>query len=268
MRYWNLNQARSGSLDISRATGIMAAIAHEDSNAMAAEIVRTLDALAPVSQCTIFAYENSNRPRTVSVADHRGGKFLKDIADTYSRFFYSFDGNQTIVSSADTQRRDPAVFLHHQSTADIGHAAYREACYGRPHVSDRLSLLSQPAKNVWLAINLYRDLDQGQFTPDEIQKIEVLTPLFAHAARNHYATCGQGQLSIAEQMLARVREACDDLSKRELDVVRGVLEGRTAQEIAELMGIRVSSVQTYQKRAYRRLGISSQRQLFALCLSR
>ncbi|WP_394777902.1 helix-turn-helix transcriptional regulator [Undibacterium sp.] len=268
MRYWNLTQARSGSLDITRANGLMAAVVHEDSNAMAAEILKTLDALAPVSQCTIFAYENSNRPRTVSVADYRGGKFLKDVADTYSRFFYSFDGNQSIVSSADAQRRDPAVLLHHQSMADIGNTAYREACYGRPHVSDRLSLLSQPAKNVWLAINLYRDLDQGQFTPDEIQRIEVLTPLFAHAARSHYGASGQSGLSIAEQMLARVREACGELSKRELDVVRGVLEGRTALEIAELMGIRVSSVQTYQKRAYRRLGISSQRQLFALCLSR
>jgi DNA-binding CsgD family transcriptional regulator len=57
------------------------------------------------------------------------------------------------------------------------------------------------------------------------------------------------------------------LSKRELDVLRCVLEGLTAVEIAEIMGVQPSSVTTYQKRAYKRLGISSQRQLFALCMA-
>lgn len=28
-----------------------------------------------VTQCTVFAYEFGNRPRTVSVADHRGERF-------------------------------------------------------------------------------------------------------------------------------------------------------------------------------------------------
>ncbi|KDR39341.1 hypothetical protein BG61_33430 [Caballeronia glathei] len=57
------------------------------------------------------------------------------------------------------------------------------------------------------------------------------------------------------------------MSKRELDVLRGVLEGLTAQDIGEVMGVKASSVVTYQKRAFRRLGISSQRQLFALCIA-
>ena len=63
-----------------------------------------------------------------------------------------------------------------------------------------------------------------------------------------------------------MRGLCPELSKRELDVLTGVLEGRTAQEIGDAMGIKATSVVTYQKRAFRRLGISSQRQLFALCV--
>ncbi|WQE31644.1 helix-turn-helix transcriptional regulator [Janthinobacterium lividum] len=67
-------------------------------------------------------------------------------------------------------------------------------------------------------------------------------------------------------MLARLRQHGPQLSKRELDALRGVLEGLTAAEIADTMGVQPSSVITYQKRAYKRLGIASQRQLFALCL--
>jgi DNA-binding CsgD family transcriptional regulator len=67
-------------------------------------------------------------------------------------------------------------------------------------------------------------------------------------------------------MLARVRRTCPALTPRELDVLRGTLEGASAIEIAVQMGVKPASVVTYQKRAYARLGISSQRQLFALCL--
>src|SRR5437660_219723 len=82
--------------------------------------------------------------------------------------------------------------------------------------------------------------------------VEALAPLIGHAARHHYALHGQSQLGIPQLMLARVRSLCPALAKRELDVVRGVLEGRTAVEISELLGIKPASVVTYQKRAYQR----------------
>ena len=53
----------------------------------------TLSAAAKISQCTIFAYEFGNRPRTVSVADRRGGRFLRDVADVYSNLYYVLNGN-------------------------------------------------------------------------------------------------------------------------------------------------------------------------------
>ncbi|MGK5047209.1 helix-turn-helix transcriptional regulator [Janthinobacterium sp. GB4P2] len=88
----------------------------------------------------------------------------------------------------------------------------------------------------------------------------------AYAAK-HYSLNGQPAQGASPVMLARLRRHGPQLSKRELDVLRGVLEGLTAVEIAESMGVQPSSVITYQKRAYKCLGISSQRQLFALCLS-
>ena len=76
-----------------------------------------------------------------------------------------------------------------------------------------------------------------------------------------------GRIHAAELPASLLRvELTEDQPIRELDVLRGVLEGQTAHEIGETIGVKASSVVTYQKRAYRRLGISSQRQLFALCL--
>jgi DNA-binding CsgD family transcriptional regulator len=267
MRYWYLDRAaRSGKLDLSRVTNLVAAIGQADHTSFAAEILKSLEDSAHISQCTIFAYEFGNRPRTVSVADHRGGRFLRDVADVYAKLFYSLDGNQGIVGHAPA-KPGGSIVIHQQTSEDIVHEGYRAACYYKPKVSDRLSLLIQPADDIWLSVNLYRDSVHSTFQAREIEFIEAVAPLIGHAAKHHYSLHGQHQLGIPQLMLARLRTLCPTLAKRELDVIRAVLEGRTAAEIGDMLGIKPASVITYQKRAYQRLGISTQRQLFALCLS-
>jgi DNA-binding CsgD family transcriptional regulator len=268
MRYWHLDRAAaSGPVDLSQVTGLVAAIGQADASSFATEVLNTLGAATRISQCTIFAYEFGNRPRTVSVADHRGGRLLRDVADVYSKLYYVLDGNQGIVSAAQPGRSSASMVIHQQASDEIVHEGYRVACYSDPNVCDRLSLMLQPAEHIWLSVNLYRDRQHANFQPQEIALVEALAPLVGHAARHHYALHGQSQQGIPQLMLARLRSVCPTMAKRELDVVRGVLEGYSAAEIGDILGIKTASVVTYQKRAYQRLGISSQRQLFALCLS-
>jgi DNA-binding CsgD family transcriptional regulator len=268
MQTWKLDRpSLSGHLDVSRATGLVSAIGSDDVSALAVEFLKLLGDAAGVSQCTVFAYEFDNRPRAVSLADHRGGRFLRDVADNYAKHFYALDGNRTIISRAHPEKTDSTVILHQQAIEDIAHEGYRAACYHQPQVSGRLSLLFCPNHDIWLSVNLYRDRRRGNFEQGEIALIESFAPLIAQSAKHHYALCGQTQMNVPTVMLTRIRGICPDLSKRELDVLCGVLAGRTAREIGELIGVKASSVVTYQKRAYCRLGISSQRQLFALCLA-
>ena len=178
---------------------------------------------------------------------------------------FTYVSNQRVIIPG-SARQDAAIVLHQQASDEIDHPGYRAACYQRPNVSDRLSLLLQPAGDIWLSVNFYRDSAQGKFAAGEIAAIETLAPLFAHGVQHHYRLNGQPQQGAGPMMLASLRRHCPELSKRELDVLRGVLEGATAVEIADAMGLQPSSVITYQKRAYKRMGISSQRQLFALCM--
>jgi DNA-binding CsgD family transcriptional regulator len=269
MRSWRLaSPQRSGQISTARATDLVMAISHPDADALAASILQTVgESLSlPVSQCTIFAYEFDARPRTVSAADHRGGHFLRDVAQRYATHFYALDGNRAVIGDAGHTASRDALVLHQQRGDEIENEAYRVACYVQPNVSDRLSLLVRPVDGVWLSINLYRDRAYGVFAPGELERIESVAPLFAHAAKGHYALNGQHQQGAGAAMLARVRRVCPALTSRELDVLRGTLEGASAAEIAGQMGVKPASVVTYQKRAYARLGISNQRQLFALCM--
>jgi len=170
----------TGQLDVSRATGLVATIGAGDPNAFATELLKLFDDAQSVTQCTVSAHEFGNRPCTISVADHCGGRYLRDVADTYARHFYSLDGNQKVISTASRAPHRHDLLLHQQTGDEIGHEAYRAACYRGPEVSDRLSLLMEPNDATWLSINLYRAHGSGHFQPREIASIEYgMSPLNA-----------------------------------------------------------------------------------------
>jgi DNA-binding CsgD family transcriptional regulator len=265
MRSWYLDHPDlSGHVDIARATGLISSIGNANMDAFAYEVLKLLDDIPAIGHCTVFAYEDGHRPRIMSATDRNGSNYIRDISESYSTRFHTLDSNHDIITAEAIRKNTPSILLHHQTIADVQNTAYRAICYREPNVTDRLSFLVQPSNDVWLAINLYSD---RPLAPAVMQRLEALGPLIANAAKQHYALHVKSDDNIAQLVLMRLHRFCPDLSKRELDVLRGVLEGRTAQDIGELIGVRPSSVVTYQKRAYRRLGISGQRELFALCLS-
>ena len=54
-----------------------------------------------------------------------------------------------------------------------------------------------------------------------------------------------------------------ELSAREREIVRMLVEGQTSREIAHALGISKSSVDTYRARVFRKLGVESRAALFA-----
>jgi len=261
MRTW---QIKSGTLhgpsNLDRAAALMAALGAPEDRAFAQAVLGLFDDLSVIAQCTVFVYQ-AGRPRTLSVADYRGGSYLHAVADAYARRFCALDGIQPILAAP----AGTLPVLHQQSSADIGHETYRHVCYQRPSVSDRLALLAPQPGNVWLSVNLYRnDQGDGGFQPGEIARVQAAAPLMMHAVARHWALCGQQRATNNVSAGERLTQLCPELSPRERDALCGILSGHTTPEIAEQLGVQASSVISYQKRAYRRLGISSQRQLFAL----
>jgi DNA-binding CsgD family transcriptional regulator len=61
---------------------------------------------------------------------------------------------------------------------------------------------------------------------------------------------------------SRLRVLCPALTTREVAVCNALLRGSSAPQVADALGVRVSSVHTYRKRAYAKLGIGSLPELF------
>jgi len=270
--YWPLSPRPLVGFDLplAQVTALLQKLGLSGRHAVAEDLLRLVGSHVPVAQCTIFSFEGQARPRIVAVGDRARTEALPRISQDYVARFYPLDGSVPVMQAelAAAQRASPAqphILLHRQRGEDVTHSEYREVCYELPQVAERLAILSLYEGTRWLSVNFYRGLEHGPFDDRAIEVIEAFAPLIVQAVRLHYAGHAVSH-DLAELMLARLLRRSPDLTKRDIDVLRGLLSGHTTEGLADRMGIEVSSAQTYLKRVYRKLGISGQRELLGLLM--
>jgi DNA-binding CsgD family transcriptional regulator len=270
--WWVLPPAQSGSpvrdVPLPQVTALLQKLGLADRHAVAEDLLRIVSAQVPMAQCTVFSFEGASAPRTVAVGDRSRTAALRRITQDYVTRFHPLDGSREAMraeldAACRASAAHPHTVLHRQRPQDIAHADYRHVCYELPRVAERLAILTLYEGWRWLSVNFYRGQEHGPLAPEDVRRLEALAPLVVHAVRLHYA----GQLfdaDLAEWLLARLHRRYPGLSKRDLDVLRGLLQGLDNPALAQRLGLELSSAQTYVKRVYRKLGIGSQRELLGL----
>ncbi len=266
--------ANTLDLPLTQVTALLEKLGLSDRHAVAEEVLRLLGPLVPLAQCTIFSFEGTGRPRTVAVGDRARTRALPDISQAYVQRFYRLDGAQQAMQAHEAAARKappqrPHIVLHRQAASDVQHPDYRQTCYTLPQVSERLAILSLHEGRRWLSVNLYRGLEHGLFSDRELATVEALAPLIVQAVRLHYT----GQVLSADLMALmmdrlalRGPDSAANLTARDEDVVRALLQGLSTVGLAERLGLTPASAQTYTKRLYRKLGVSGHKELVAWLL--
>jgi DNA-binding CsgD family transcriptional regulator len=277
MEYWPLQPgARETPIGLSQATALLARVGTLQPSALAGALLGILSEHVALAQCTLFAYPPDQPPRIVSYADRARTRELPAISRDYATRFFRLDGNRQAMAGAAAARRraggasgpegESPILVQRQAPEDLADGDYRAICYDQPQISDRIALLTHHDPWNWLSINLYRGREHGRFTPEEIVCIETFAPLLIQLARLHLR-CHQIDNELGPTLLQRLRQRFPVLTKRDMDLLAGVVDGQDGEQIALAMGIQPGSVQTYLKRIYRKLGISGQRELFSLMLA-
>lgn len=268
--YWALSPQKSAefALPLTQVTGLLQKLGQSGHHAVAEDLLRLIGSRVPLAQCAIFSYEGGGQPRIVAMGDRARTPALPAISQDYVARFYPLDGSVPVMQAELAAARRataarPHILLHRQTGADITHPEYRQVCYDLPQVAERLAILALYEGERWLSVNLYRGTEHGPFDDAAISVVEAFAPLVVQSVRLHYASRSLDD-DLAELMLARLQRRCPTLTKRDRDVVRGLLSGHSTDHIADHMGIERSSAQTYLKRLYRKLGVSGQRALFGL----
>jgi DNA-binding NarL/FixJ family response regulator len=134
-----------------------------------------------------------------------------------------------------------------------------ERTIGDAHrMAERLFVVSTRGEST-VMLGLYRSAESRRFADADKHAISSIAEVLAALAEIHIRLCAN---RTAPQYVEQAWKTV--LSARERAVARLLARGETARTIAALLGVAPTSVITYKKRAFVKLGISRQCELAAL----
>lgn len=157
-----------------------------------------------------------------------------------------------------------------QDEADIQQDATEKVGYrttGWPTGLQELSLTVDLPNGYLGEISFARPASDGGFPPEMTTKLQPFLPLFSTAFRAIWTkqyTHEKTQETPPKQL---ENFAYDILTKREAEVIHLILKGHSSLSAGLTLGIAIPTVKTHRKKAYSKLGISTQAQLFSTFLN-
>lgn len=203
--------------------------------------------VAGASDLSVFMLE-AQAPTLVGAVSLRGHAAQRSGQRYLQGHYYRLDGNLHIA-----RNRAQGLCLSHLPVAEVPDRGYRSDCYDSAGLGERLSVLI-PYGPRWVFLNAYRPLRSTLPFDAALSGLRAHAPALAAALRRHLALTSTRPVEAPDPMA--------ELSSREREVVEQILAGRTAKEAARELGLSATSVATYRERAFRKLGVRRQVELF------
>jgi DNA-binding CsgD family transcriptional regulator len=217
--------------------------------------------VADIDEVFAFQAPAAGAPTPLASAGERPGAATR--AALYSEEFYKLDPARNVIPAhlpgGLLARRVPA-----EAVKDDG---YRQACFDQPGLAEKMSFAMGGANPYVLSLYCLRR--RPRMSDSRYAAVGRLAQIALPLIRKHAQLVGGlGPEASPEQRLERRLDALDaGLSPRELSVCARTMTGRTAGAIAAELGVGVTSVLTYRRRAYARLGVSGAGEILARLLS-
>jgi DNA-binding CsgD family transcriptional regulator len=220
-------------------------------------LIDTLRRQAGVGHCMVFALTRTCAASCLlDVGNIPTGA---DLGAAYAGRFHESDPNRDALFEAETSA---PIMLPSFAPRMYG-ARYRKIFFKDSDIVDKC------ATAIWVDdtcfyVNFYRVTSQGCFGDAERTRLQTIAPAIGASVARHFQQAARPDQSLAALFATRAPLAA--LTPREQEVCRRILAGFSSEAISKGLGISLHSTLTYRKRAYERLGISSQSELFAIVL--
>lgn len=228
-----------------------------------ADVLDCLRASIDVSHFSVLRVDGDG-PTFVAAGTHRDDDdiFVR-CRDAYVNGYHEHD--LLLHRMRELSRAGARQLGGHVRADEISFGPYRESIYVYHGISARLSTYLVDEAGGSILFNLYRHRAQSVFQDAEIRAFEQLSPALIQLLKGHVALRAERVPADGAEVL---RGLDPDLTERELDVCRRLLQGMTHAGIAADLGVAESTVKTYRNRAFQRLGIHFRSELFALAAPR
>lgn len=237
------------------------------------EILALLNLVLPIDHCVVFTHGAEGVGHLFTHGKMPAAR-AQELADDYVGQYHDRDPMFATLAGSDAPDLDRPRPLDLQTAYD---PAYRNHFFDRNGLIDKTSTVGRVDEGSVLC-NFYRMAGSSRYSPDDRERLEKILPLVTAYIAAHYrllkhtGTAAQGECgrnrtrSLVHTIIGKRVQPFDRLTAREREVCERIVLGYTSVGIGLDLDIGLSSVLTYRKRAYDKLGIGSQNELFALCL--
>jgi DNA-binding CsgD family transcriptional regulator len=225
-------------------------------------LICTLRRVADVGHCMVFSFTGERSARCL--LDIGNIPIGGDLGVAYSEHFHLADPNRE------------AIFGRQASAAPIVLPTFARRMYSdnyRKIFFEDSRIIDKFATAIWLDdtcfyVNFYRITSQGRFNRDQIEHLSRIAPAVSAVVARHFEQLFSQDRDPARglETLFATSDSFASLTGREKEVCLRILTGFSSEAISADLGIGLHSTLTYRKRAYDKLGISSQNELFGIVL--
>lgn len=226
-------------------------------------LIGTLRRLANVGHCMVFSLVPEGAVRCL--LDIGNIAIGGELGAAYAERFHLADPNRDAILS---KAQSPAPIVLPTFARRMYSNSYRKLFFDDSGIVDKF------ATAIWVDggcfyVNFYRIRSQGRFAAAEVERLKQIAPAVSATVARHFREARGPHLDPGQRLanLLAGSPPFDALTGRERDVCRRILLGFSSEAISAELGISLHSTLTYRKRAYAKLGISSQNELFGMVLS-
>jgi len=210
-----------------------------------------------------FSMSRVRPPRLLIAANGDESPSARRIASKYMREYWSLDPANRIIAAEPRVRQGATIRMLSQEVQDV---LYQRDCYLSVSLVDRVSIVKCQADDI-IRLNFYRNKAQGCFTDDDLHIISQIANVLVQTLSKHDtirpALNGEDRY---RQYCGRLAITAPQLTEREIQVCAGIVRGLSSEAIASLLELSINTILTHRRRAYAKLGISSQNELSHMLL--
>lgn len=226
-----------------------------------------------------FEQETGAAPRVLLASAHNASEnaATSDLVRSWTAHDHQHD---PVLGSLEALA-SPHIATRYCDARDFGgqprHDQFIERYYGHHGLGEEVDFWVRDGGKLQV-LSLCKRRGEGFFTGDERHHVAQLAPLMLACVRQHSQRLpptptdspqlAQDWTAARALKLARVRAAMHSapcgLTPREADICAHMVMGYAAEAIGLCLGIATQTVASHRKRAYAKLGVSCQTELFAV----